>query len=299
MGLFSIITSRLALADAGIELSDESRVRIGAIIGTGVGPMESLEAFARPVIEEGPGAANPAVFPNTVYNAAGGQVAMQVGTVGAASTVTAGHAAGASALCYAFDLAAYDKADAMLAVGVDALTDSVLAAYRDLGIVAGPAGGRGFALSEAGVTLVLEHAASATARGARIYGELLGYGIASDAKGVGRWDHHGEGVERAMRLALEEAGLEPNEVGAIWANAAGLRSADRPEQRAIRRVFGDAVEVHRPKISLGEPMGAGGSLTALLALKAFEAGAGGAPVLVNSSSLGGTHFSLALAPSTG
>jgi 3-oxoacyl-[acyl-carrier-protein] synthase II len=75
-----------------------------------------MEEFSRPVIEEGPGAANPAIFPNTVYNAAGGQVAMQVGAIGPASTVTAGHSAGASALCYAFELAAFDHADAMLAV---------------------------------------------------------------------------------------------------------------------------------------------------------------------------------------
>jgi len=94
LGLFSVIGAKLALEDAGLELTDENRGRVGAIIGTGVGPMESMELFSRPVIEEGAAAANPAVFPNTVYNAAGGQVAMKVGAVGPASTVTAGHAAG-------------------------------------------------------------------------------------------------------------------------------------------------------------------------------------------------------------
>src|SRR5262249_37046092 len=93
LGLLSIISSRLALEDAGLELTDANRTRVGVIIGTGAGPMESMEAFSAPVLTEGPSAANPAVFPNTVYNAAGGQVAMKVGAIGVASTVTAGHAA--------------------------------------------------------------------------------------------------------------------------------------------------------------------------------------------------------------
>ena len=92
-------------------MTEDNRARIGAIIGTGVGPMESMEDFSRPVFEEGAGAANPAVFPNTVYNAAGGQVAIKVGIVGPASTVTAGHGAGASALIYAYDLAAENAAE--------------------------------------------------------------------------------------------------------------------------------------------------------------------------------------------
>jgi 3-oxoacyl-[acyl-carrier-protein] synthase II len=301
LGLFSIITSRLAIGDAGVELTDENRARVGVIIGTGAGPMESMEDFSAPVMDEGPGAANPAIFPNTVYNAAGGQVAMQVGAIGPASTVTAAHAAGASALCYAYDLAAFDHADLVLAVAADALTDTVVDAYRDLGVLAsgdpGAPGVSGFGLAEAGVALVLERGSSATGRGARTYGEVLGYGIACDAAGVGRWEHHGEGLERAMRIALEHAGLSPGDVRTIWASAAGLRVADRPEERAIRRVFGEGADVRAPRVRLGEPIGAGALVNAVLALKAWEAGGGHGPVLVNSSSLGGTHFAIVLGPS--
>src|SRR5207302_1512737 len=160
LGLWSIIAARQALKDAGLEISQENRGRVGAIIGTGVGPMESMEAFSRPVFEEGPGAANPAVFPNTVYNAAGGQVAMKIGAVGPASTVTAGHAAGAQALTYAYDLVASGKADAALCIAADTLTDTVLQAYRELGSLTGSEpgsnGSGGFALAEACVVLVLE-----------------------------------------------------------------------------------------------------------------------------------------------
>jgi len=299
LGLFSIIGSKLALEDAGIEITEANRGRIGAIIGTGVGPMESMEAFSRPVIEEGAAAANPAVFPNTVYNAAGGQVAMKVGPVGPASTVTAGHAAGTQALTYAFDLVASGKADAMLCIAADTLTDTVVQAYRELGSLTGSEpgsnGSSGFALAEAAVVFVVERLSQAKERGARIYAEVLGYGITSDAAGIGRVDKEGHGVERAMQVALEQAGLEPGGVTAVWSNASGFTIADDAEAAAIERVFGSGANVQRPKLKLGEPMGVGGAMNAALAVKSWEQGDSG-PVVVNSLSLGGTNFSVVLAP---
>ncbi|WP_460367769.1 beta-ketoacyl synthase N-terminal-like domain-containing protein, partial [Actinocorallia lasiicapitis] len=205
LGMFTVIASRLALQDAGLEIGPGNAERTGVIFGTGVGPMESMENFSRPLFTDGPRAANPAVFPNTVYNAAGGQVAMHLGAVGPASTVTAGHAASANALIYAGELIAGDNADAMIAVGADCLTGTVTAAYRTLGALRGTGNGLGasfdggFALAEAGIALVLERERHAAARGAQPYAELLGSGIASDGRGVGRWDKHGNGVERAIR----------------------------------------------------------------------------------------------------
>lgn len=301
LGIFAVVASHIALKDARLELNDGNRERVGVIFGTGVGPMESMENFSRPLMEEGPQAANPAVFPNTVYNAAGGQVAMNVGAIGPASTVTAGHAAGASSLCYGYDLVATGQADAMICLAVDTLTDTVISAYRDLGLLTNNAEVGGFALAEAGIALVLERASQASARGARIYGELLGFGIASDGRGVGRFDREGQGAERAMRIALERSGLAAADVKAVWTSAAGYRPADEAEERAIRRVFGESILRVSPKLFMGEPMGAGGSLNAALALKAWQTPDGGAtspqgPVVINSGSLGGTHFSLAMAP---
>jgi 3-oxoacyl-[acyl-carrier-protein] synthase II len=300
IGLFSVIGSKLALEDAGLEVSEDNRARIGAIIGTGVGPMESMEEFSRPVFEEGASGANPAVFPNTVYNAAGGQVAIKVGIVGPTSTVTAGHAAGASSLIYAYDLAAENQADAMVAIAADAITDTVLQAYQELGALASSepgTNGTGFALSEGSVVLVLERLSKAKERGAKIYGEILGYGITSDAVGVGMIDKTGDGIERAMRLALERADLKPEDITAVWASASGHKYADPAERQAIERVFGENANVQMPKLKLGEPMGAGGALNAALALKSYEGGSAG-PVLVNSLSLGGTNFSIVLGPVT-
>ncbi len=296
LGLFSIIAAKLALQDAGVEVTDDNRNRIGAILGTGIGPMESMEQFSLGVIEDGAAGANPAVFPNTVYNAAGGQVALKVGLLGSATTVTAGHSAGASSLCYGADLSSRDHADAIVCLGADTLTDTVLAGYKALGVL----GEDGFALAEAGVALLVERLGKATERGARVYGELLGYAVTCDARGVGRIDPDGDGVERAMRGALERAGVEPGAVAAVWANRCGLTVADEAEAKAIERVLGSEVPVMAPKLLLGEPMGAGASLGVALALKGWQEGdaerSPKGPVLVNSLSLGGTNFSVVLAP---
>jgi 3-oxoacyl-[acyl-carrier-protein] synthase II len=126
---------------------------------------------------------------------------------------------------------------------------------------------------------------------------VLSYGITSDALGVGRIDPDGVGLESAMQLALERAELEPGDITAVWAAASGLQLADLAEEGAIRRVFGDGVKVRTPKLIFGEPIGVGGSLNAALALKSWQQGAEPpGPVLVNSLSLGGTNFSLALGP---
>jgi len=303
MGIFALVASKIALEEAGLEIGEDNRARVGAIIGTGIGPMESMEEFSRPVFEEGPGAANPALFPNTVYNAAGGQVSLKIGAVGPASTVTAGHAAGASALAYAFDLASSNQADAMLCIATDVITDTVVRAYKELGLLAdsepGSNGADGYALSEGCVALVLERLSAAKARGARIHGEILGHAMTCDAKGIGRVDPDGEGVERAMRIALERTGVEPGDVTAVWASACGDRIADGGERRAIERVFGSGVEVNTPKVKLGEPMGVGGALEAALVLQSWESGEPAGPVVVNSLSLGGTNISVVLAPYAG
>lgn len=294
LGLFCLVASRLALADGGLELDEQTGARVGTILGTGIGPMDSMEAFSLPLFEEGPHAANPAIFPNTVYNAATGQVAMHTGAVGPTTTVTAGHAAGASAVVYATDILARDQADAMLAIGADTLTAAVIDGYRAIG----SAGPGGFALSEAGIAVLLERRSYALKRGAKAAGELLGYGIAGDGLGVGRWDPKGGGLERAMRLALDRAGLEPADVATVWSSLSGLKFADEAEQQALARIFAGRTgpEILSPKVFIGEPMGAGAVLGMALAIEGWTRGERPGPALINSSSLGGTHFSIVVAP---
>jgi 3-oxoacyl-[acyl-carrier-protein] synthase II len=285
LGLLSVVAARAALADGGLEIDEGNRHAVGVVVGTGAGPLESIESFTRGILDEGPAAANPATFPNTVYNAAGGQVAMHLGAVGPASTVTAGHAAGAAALCTGAEIVARGRAGAVIVVAVDALTEAVIDGYRALGVLAGD-----FALAEAGVALLLESRASALARGATIYGELRDHAVACDALGVGAVDPDGGAAERAMRLALGET-----RQARVWSGACGHAVADGAEAAAIERVLGGAARVEAPKRLLGEPIGAGGALNAALALLAFRHGERD-PALVNSASLGGTNVSLLLTP---
>lgn len=289
LGQLAVATCRGALEHAGIT-ADE---RVGVVLGTGLGPMRSIEEFLLPVLAGCPDHGSPAIFPNTVFNAAAGQVAMNVGAKGPTSTVTTGHAAGASALTVAHDLLVQHRAEAVLVPAVEDLSPGVLQAYRRLPLF----DDTDYTLAEAGITLVLERESTARARGARILAEFAGHGTASDAQGVGRWDPQGGGVERAMRQALDHAGVGAGELTGIWANAAGLKRADAPEALATDRLSTRAT-VHTPKRIVGEPIGAGAQLAALLAVTGWEHGVDEGPQLINSSSLGGTHISLVLRPAT-
>lgn len=300
IGLFAIISAKLALADAGLDLTDESRTRVGTVLGTGAGPIESIEEFSAGMFEGGVAGANPAIYPNTVYNAAGGQVAIKLGAVGSASTLTAGHAASASALGFSYDLTSLGTDDAVICIAADALTELLIAGYRELGALAGDDGHEGIALGEAGIALIVERRGRAQARGARCYGELLGYGATSDALGIGRIDTEGTGVQRAMRAALASAGIDASAVAAVWSAACGLPSVDAAEANAIDRLLGSGLPVLRPKLKLGEPIGAGTALCAALALKGWAEGedelSPRGPILVNGMSLGGSNISIVLTP---
>ncbi|MEP7105813.1 MAG: beta-ketoacyl-[acyl-carrier-protein] synthase family protein [Chloroflexota bacterium] len=284
LSLFAVAAARLSLRDADLEVGPHNRAAIGVLLGTGLGPLESLETFLRPLLEEGPAAANPAIFPNTVSTAAAGYVGIHCGAVGPTSTITAGHAAGAAALCYARDMVAWGRAQAMVGLAVDALSDIVVDVYRRLRIMRGS-----FWLSEAAIGLVLESLDSARSRGARIYGELLGYGVTSDARGIAQFDRDGDGIERAARLALERSGLRTGDLTDVFAGFRGHQAADAAERAALARLGATGARLHAPGLVLGEPGGAGGSLSAALALHA-----GADLALINASSLGGTSVSLVL-----
>jgi 3-oxoacyl-[acyl-carrier-protein] synthase II len=294
----AVAVCREALKDAGLDPQDvqEELEATGVVLGTGVGPVDSNERFTVPVLREGAASANPAVFPSTVHNAAAGQVAMALGTKGPTSTLTSFHGAGAAALAAAYDLLRSGRADRLVVPAVEVLSPGTLDAYRSVPVFGLRSARSAYTLAEGGVALVLERESSARARGARILGVLAGRATAHDAVGLGRWSLRGEGIERAMRGALASAGLRPDQVAAVFANASGLAAVDRPELAAVARLFGPELVPSAPKRILGEPVGAGAQLSAALALTAWRRGEAHGPVLVNSSTLGGTHTCLVLTP---
>ena len=226
--------------------------------------MESMENFTRPLIA---GRARrpptPRSFPNTVYNAAGGQVAMNVGAIGPASTVTAGHARGRLGALLRLrprrhrsgrrdDLPGRRHADRHR----DRRLQGPRPPDRPTGNAAGSRSPRPASAS------CWSGCPGREARGARIYGEMLGFGIASDGRGVGRFDREGQRRGARHALALERAGLQTGDVRPCGA-APRLPPRGRAEEKAIRRLFGERVPVMSPKLLLGEPMGAGGALNAV------------------------------------
>lgn len=300
LAMFSLVTARAALGDAGVGIPAEGKTtidpeRIGTVLGTGIGPMEAMEAFAEPLFDRGPDAASPAVFPNTVYNAATGQVCMNLGTVGPTTTVTTGHAAAGAAIIYAADLLARGRADAMVAIGADTLTDTVIDAYRDLGM----AGARGYALSEAAVAMVLEREDDARRRGAPILARLLGHAIAADGLGVARTDPNGDGVARAIRSALSAAGLDPADIVAVYSAASGIEIADRAEKYALGAVFGDTLPtLVDPQAIVGVTVGVVPALSVGVATAAWQRWESPGPTLILGDSGGGTHVALVIAPAS-
>ncbi|MEJ3743465.1 beta-ketoacyl-[acyl-carrier-protein] synthase family protein [Actinomycetes bacterium KLBMP 9797] len=289
----AVVAAGMARDDAGLPAGPDGDAGTGVVFGTAAGPVEAMAEFTRPLFIEGAAAANPAVFPNTVYNQAAGQIAQHLRWYGPTSTVCAGHAAGASALAYGYDLLRAGHADAIVCVATDVLDELVVRAYRDLGLLSERPGDRRLPLGEASVAVVLERWDAARARGARIRAELAGYGMA--ARVSPRWlaDPAGAATERAMRAALDAGGAEPDDVAGVWLAAAGLATVDRAETRALARLFPGASRrpaLAAPKRVLGDSLGAGGALCFALAASADGSG----PQLVNAVSLGGTSVSLLL-----
>ena len=160
LSVLSVVSAAQALADAGIEARSETAAGCGILFGTGAGPVEAIERFAGSVLAHGADAADPGVFPNTVYNQAAGQVAMHLGLRGPTSTLSVGHATAAAVVVYAADLLRAGRADRLVVTVSDALTDELVSAYAACGMVsartdAAAPDGR-FGLTEASVSLVLE-----------------------------------------------------------------------------------------------------------------------------------------------
>ncbi len=299
LSIFAVVGAGRALSDAGLVIDEQNGKRVGIMFASALGPHESQCLMQRSVVDGGPAAANPAEFPNIVRSAAPGCVATHLGTRGPLSAVVAGHAAGGFAIGYAADIVRQGDADAMVVTAADSLSPTALRAYREIGLVAGIDGD--LVLAEALAGLVLEPLSRARVRGAEPYGEVLGYGMAADARPDGGIDPAGRGIERAMSAALSQARLEPHHVTAVWSAAAGHRLADAAEASAIDRLF-DGVPVCSPKLAIGEVLGAGALVLcadALAHLGSTPAGGGSSPArpiaLVNSSSVGGSHVSIALA----
>jgi 3-oxoacyl-[acyl-carrier-protein] synthase II len=261
----------LALEDAGLTAPPGARVDIGLVLGTTFGSVESISGFDRQILHEGPRSVNPMAFPRTVINSPAGHVAIRYGLIGLNATISAGSASSLHAIGYAADFIQMARADILLAGGVEELAPASFGGFCAAKLLSGACGGcpelaapfdanrTGPSLGEGAAVLVVESADHAAARGAVVFGEVLGFASMHAASNT---DHDGKATTRAMRRALDAASVDPAAIGCICAGANGSRLGDAIEARSIAAVFGDRtadVPIHSIKSMIGETLGASGA----------------------------------------
>lgn len=280
----------LALADSGWDREALSKHDVGLVLGTMFGSVHTISEFDRRALVEGVTYVSPLDFANTVINAAAGQAAIWHNLRGINSTIASGAASGLVALSSAADLIRYGRQTAVLAGGADEFCFESFCGFERAGLLctaaeegefAIPFDARrsGFALAEAAGLLMLEEWDAAQARGARILGEIVGYGSAYDpARGNRSRDkqtREPNATLRAMRAAMADAEVSASEIGCVSASANGSIAADRSEAFAIKAALngkGARVPVTAIKSMLGEALGASGALQAIDLIESLHSG---------------------------
>ncbi len=277
---FTIAATRMALADAELDLTRENPDRVGAMMGTALGGVAHGERNYHAFLTQGPRAVDPALALTVFAGAASCNIAIEFGCTGPNSTNGMSCASGAMAIGDGFRAIVRGDADVMLAGGAEAplapLCFGAFAIIRamstrneDPGHASRPfdAGRDGFVMAEGAAVLVLEERSRALARGAPIYAEVCGYGLTNDAHHMTAPRPDGSQAARAMRVALAEAHISPGEVGYINAHGSSTPLNDPTENGSIKQVFGDAayrVPLSGTKGYYGHALGASGAIEAAI-----------------------------------
>jgi 3-oxoacyl-[acyl-carrier-protein] synthase II len=280
--LFAMFAAFHAVRDCGIDFSREDSFRCGAILGSGIGGLNEIETQMFRLFSKGPDRVSPFTIPTMMLNAAGGNLAIQYGLQGPNFAVATACASSNNAMGDALKAIQYDEADVMLTGGTEAAITAIgVAGFSNMKALstrndAPEKASRpfdldrdGFVLSEGCGVLVFEELEHAKARGARIYGEIIGYGGSCDAGHITAPDEQGRGAARAMRNALADAKLDPSAIDYINAHGTSTPLGDKAETVAVKSVFGESartVSISSTKGHLGHALGASGSIEMILSI---------------------------------
>ena len=275
---YAVAASQEAMDDSGLRVTEENATRVGTFIGSGIGGFGTIEREHEKFLRGGPGKISPFFIPAAIVNLAAGQVSIRYGLKGPNSATCTACSTGAHAVGDSFKIIQRGDADAMVCGGAEAAITPMgvggFAAMRALSTrnddpehASRPfdADRDGFVIGEGSGILILEEHEHARARGAKIYAEMAGYGMSSDAFHITQPSEDGEGAVRVMTNAITDAGIEPREVGYINAHGTSTYYNDKLETMAIKRVFGDAaysIPVSSTKSMMGHLLGAAGGLEA-------------------------------------
>ena len=287
-----VVAARHALADAGLKLDGQfgsvPSERIGVCAATAYGSLDSITEINRVAELEHPRYLNPSRFPNTVINAAAGYVSIWEGLEGPNVTIVDGNCGGADAIVTAETHLAAGRADALLVGGFEVLSEPLYLAFSKLGLVSegesfsqpGEVASRGTRLGEGAALLVLETLAGAHARGARVLAEVIGFGTAFEPPSSSAQLVHASdrAVERAVRAALRDAALQPEEIDLVVCAESGVNRIDMAEEEGLARVLGSEVPTIAPKALWGETLGAAAALDMAAAIS-WLSGTRPAPLL--------------------
>jgi 3-oxoacyl-[acyl-carrier-protein] synthase II len=287
---FALASTAMALEQSGLELTDELKEQIGVYIGVGLGGLENLEDCTRTLDSKGPKRVSPYFIPSLIANMAAGQVSIKWGFQGPSFCHTSACASSSHAIGEAFHLIQAGRAPVMVAGGSEATISGVaIAGFGAMFALSRrnneperasrpwDKGRDGFVCGEGSATLILESLSYAKARGAKILGEIVGYGASCDAYHITKPVPEGVGAVRAMTLALRDAKLDPAEVDYVNAHGTSTPAGDIEESKAICRVFGSNATdkrlwVSSTKSMMGHLLGAAGAVEAAVCLKAIETG---------------------------
>ncbi|MGG1398907.1 beta-ketoacyl-ACP synthase II [Bacillus salipaludis] len=285
---FAVAASKMAVTDAGIQIGvDIQPERVGVWIGSGIGGLGEFEEQHRKFIEKGQRRVNPFTIPMFIPDMAAGQVSIELGAKGINNCSVTACASGANSIGDAFRVIQKGDVDMMIAGGTEAtITDMTVAGFSNMTALSknpDPTSASrpfdknrdGFVIGEGAGILVLEELEHALARGAHIYGELIGYGATGDAHHITTPAPEGEGAQRAMKLALADAGISPEQVDYINAHGTSTYYNDLYETLAIKEVFKEhaySLSVSSTKSMTGHLLGATGAIEAIFSLLAIKEG---------------------------
>lgn len=277
---FAIAATKMAIDDSGLQITDSNAEKVGVIVGSGIGGLSAIEHYHSVLLEKGPRRITPFFIPMLVINLASGQISIRFGAKGPNSAVATACATGSHSIGDAYKIIQRGDADAMIAGGTEAVitplgiggfnamkalstrNDEPEKASRPFDIDRD-----GFVMGEGAGILILESLEGALDRGAKIYAEIVGYGMTADAYHITSPVPDGEGAARCMKMTLKDGGADPSEIDYINAHGTSTKYGDEIESKAIKTVFGEhayKVAISSTKSMTGHLLGAAGGVEAVI-----------------------------------
>ncbi len=284
---YAVVAAKMAVQDAGLNITDEIAPRVGVWVGSGIGGLETLESQFEIFLTKEPRRVSPFFVPMMIPDMATGQISIALGAKGVNSCTVTACATGTNSIGDAFKVIQRGDADAMITGGTEApltrMSFAGFSANKALSTNPDPKTASrpfdknrdGFVMGEGAGIVVLEELEHALARGAKIYGEIVGYGSTGDAYHITAPAQDGEGGARAMQEAIKDAGIKPEEIDYINAHGTSTYYNDKYETKAIKTVFGDhayKLAVSSTKSMTGHLLGAAGGIEAIFSVMAIKDG---------------------------